>query len=144
MNVAANRYQHTTPPPPMQRPRLVFRGQYPTTEKLRTSPQKLSTRPISMSCHVENMAHAALFTKERRPYVQTHHTHAHARTRAHPPPPHTHTHTSLQTHSPRRETCVSVYACVMLMQCLRCTHASLISISHTVRESSNQISHTHM
>ena len=40
----------------MQRPRLVFRCQYPTTEKLETSPRKMSTRPISVSCYVEDTA----------------------------------------------------------------------------------------
>ena len=87
------------PPPPMQRPRLVFRGQYPTTQKLRTSPQKLSTRPISMSCHVENTAHAALFTRQRRPYVQSHHAHTRTHAHTHTHHRHTHTHHTRTTHA---------------------------------------------
>ena len=46
----------TLPPPPSQRPRLVFRCQYPMTENLGTSPRNMLTRPTSMSCHVEDTA----------------------------------------------------------------------------------------
>ena len=55
---------HSLPLPPMQRPRLVCRRQNPKTEKLGTSPHKISTCPISTSYHVEG-----LFTILRPPYV---------------------------------------------------------------------------
>ena len=113
----------------------------------------------SMSAHIlhtYNTPQTHTYTHTRtHTHKQTHtctphtpHTHTHTHTHTHMHTTHTshttHTTHTTQTHSPRREICVSVYACVTVMQCLRCTQASLIKISHTISESSNQISHSHM
>ena len=144
------------PPPPMQRP--VLSSEVNIRRLRNCERHRKNCQHVPFRCRVMlKIRLTQLSSQYSAARMCSHTTHTHTHTRAHA---HTHTHittdtrthtqtartrahthhhrrahTSPQPHSPRREICVSVYACVMVMQCLRCTQASLIKISHTVRES---------
>ena len=71
--------------------------------------------------HVLLQAHSIHIRHRKHANTQTH-TYIHTYT---PNPLHT-----PHTNSPQREICVSVYGCVMVMQCLRCTQASLKDLKY--------------
>ena len=75
-----------------------------------------SSNVIVFHIHIHVLLQAHSIHIPHRKHTNTHiHTHIHT----------THTLHTPHTNSPQREICVSVYGCVMVMQCLRCTQASL-------------------